>query len=311
MQSGFPVVPEPFSDIAKSIGCSESEVIHRIFRLKKRGVIRYIGTIFNSSMMGYHSTLAAFRVENNQIEQIANRLNVLPGITHNYLRENSYNIWFTLTAPKSVDLKEKITELASDSGVSDWLSLPAVRTFHIGLNLHMGYSLKTENSTINYDKISGGTVVSINKNFVRAIQGDVPLTEHPFNPAAVALGWSQEALITEINKYIKAGIIRRFAAVLNPVKAGYVKNVLVAWSVSSEHIEKAGFFAASLSEVSHCYQRLDCTNWPFHIYTMIHGCSIGQCRNAIRKIAENQPIMDYCELPTLRELKKSRTQYFL
>ncbi|KMQ51898.1 transcriptional regulator AsnC family [Chitinispirillum alkaliphilum] len=261
-------------------------------------------------MIGYHSTLAAFRTDKSDTEKTATILNALPGVSHNYLRDNYYNLWFTLTSPKRVDLKKKIAYLADEAGVGKWLYLPAVKTFGIGLKLKMGQgvsqSSQSDPSTLSTDI----TPDPVDTEFIRELQNDLPLTEEPFSHAAQVLGKSQENIVSQIENYLKQGVIRRVSAILHPVKAGYRANILVVWSVDQEHRDRFGSYAAAVPEVSHCYERLPNSGWPYSIYTMVHGCSADHCRGVIERIAREQKLEMYCELPTMKEYKKERVRYY-
>jgi len=131
IQDGFPVSSEPYKDLATSLGVSEAEIIDRIRKLQKQGVIRRLGAIFDSRKLGYKSTLCAIKVPEEQIKPVAEIINSYPGVTHNYLREHEYNMWFTLIAPSNERIDQICNEIISKSGISDLMQLPAKRFFKI------------------------------------------------------------------------------------------------------------------------------------------------------------------------------------
>ena len=128
LQFDFPLTVRPFLSIARTVEIPEEQVLTRIEELKSRGVIRQISAIFDSSKIGYHSVLAAFKVVPAQLESTVEFLNSHPGISHNYLREGSYNLWFTVTVLRTHDLKKEVSRLAKKARVKEWLFLPTLET---------------------------------------------------------------------------------------------------------------------------------------------------------------------------------------
>jgi DNA-binding Lrp family transcriptional regulator len=311
LQSDFPLLVRPFGSIARAVGISESMAIGRIASLKERNIIRQMSAIFDSSKIGYRSVLVAFKVEEERLDAVAQKLNAHPGVSHNYLRRGDYNLWFTVTIPQSRDLKMTVVQMARRCGVSEWLFLPTIRRFKINFRLDMGGEpIHGATASANRSAINHQRPFPSNRNFIRELQQDLPLTTRPFRRAAQALGWSEKAVVIELKRYIAAGMIRRFAAILRPGDAGYRANVLVAWAPESEKIELLGHTAAGYDKVSHCYERPSLPSWPYSVYTMIHGQSSAACRSTIRSIARKTGITSYRILPTVKEYKKIRVTYY-
>ncbi len=137
LQTRFPVVPEPFDAVGAELGISGDEVIERVMRLKEKGIIRRIGAVFNSRALGYASTLCAARVPEEKIRAFADVVNSYPGVTHNYRRSNEYNVWFTFIASDPDALERALDEIREKTGVTDILSLQAVRTFKINATFEL------------------------------------------------------------------------------------------------------------------------------------------------------------------------------
>jgi DNA-binding Lrp family transcriptional regulator len=131
IQSDFPITSRPFMAVAEELGVTEQEVLERIRRLKKRGIIRRIGGNFVPGKLGFVSTLCAARVPADKIEQFAEVVNRYPGVTHNYQRDNEYNVWFTFISPSMEEIEANLKQIAEDTGVSDILNLPATKVFKI------------------------------------------------------------------------------------------------------------------------------------------------------------------------------------
>ncbi len=131
IQSDFPVASRPFLVLAAELGVAEEELIARVRRLKAQGWIRRIGGNFVPDRLGYVSTLCAARVPPERLPAFIEAVNRYPGVTHNYLRENLWNVWFTFIAPSMADIEEKLDRLRAETGVTEILNLPATRVFKI------------------------------------------------------------------------------------------------------------------------------------------------------------------------------------
>jgi DNA-binding Lrp family transcriptional regulator len=131
IQSDFPITSRPFLAVADELGITEEEVLERVARLKAGGVIRRIGGNFVPGKLGYVSTLCAASVPADKIESFAEVVNRYPGVTHNYQRDNTYNVWFTFIAPSMEEIEDNLRQIAEDTGVNDILNLPATKVFKI------------------------------------------------------------------------------------------------------------------------------------------------------------------------------------
>ncbi|HNX92054.1 MAG TPA: AsnC family transcriptional regulator [Syntrophomonas sp.] len=140
LQNEMPLSCQPFKDIADQLAVSENEVIERIGAMKESGLIRRIGGIMNSKQLGYFSTLCAMTVPEERIEEVAEMINKLAGVTHNYLRDHHFNIWFTLTSPSQSDMEKQLQELEQSCGLQI-LPMPAQKLYKIKVSFDMGDKL--------------------------------------------------------------------------------------------------------------------------------------------------------------------------
>ena len=120
-----------YKTIGEELGISEADVIDRLRRLKESGLIRRIGGNFVPEKLGFVSTLCAAKVPEEKISQFAQVVNRYPGVTHNYRRENKYNIWFTFIAPSMEEISASLEQIAVETGVTEILNLPATKVFKI------------------------------------------------------------------------------------------------------------------------------------------------------------------------------------
>jgi DNA-binding Lrp family transcriptional regulator len=131
LQADFPVVPKPFAAIAERIGVKEEEVLTRVRRMKDNGLIRRIGAIFESRKLGYVSALCAARVSEEKMASFVEIVNAYEGVTHNYRRNDEYNIWFTFIAPTEEDIQAFLAGIRKKTGIADILCMRAVKTFKV------------------------------------------------------------------------------------------------------------------------------------------------------------------------------------
>jgi len=133
IQENFPIGSRPYLKLAQKLGISEKEVISKINYFKKKGIIRRLGGIFDSKKLGYDSTLCAIKVPKSRINEVAEIINSIPGVTHNYLREHRYNMWFTLIAPCNEAINQILVKIKCDTGIEDIINLPTVKLFKINV----------------------------------------------------------------------------------------------------------------------------------------------------------------------------------
>jgi DNA-binding Lrp family transcriptional regulator len=131
IQSDFPVTARPYEAIGRELNLSEAEVLERLLRLKQSGIIRRIGGNFSPEKLGFVSTLCAASVPEGKVDLFAATVNRYPGVTHNYMRENHFNVWFTFIAPSMGDIEANLAAIARETGVQEILNLPATRVFKI------------------------------------------------------------------------------------------------------------------------------------------------------------------------------------
>lgn len=328
IQRGFPLDPIPFDILGQRLSIAPDEVISRIARMKSDGIIRQISAIFDSAKLGYHSALVAFKVLPESLDAMASEVSKHTGVSHCYSRGADYNLWFTLTLAPDYDLQSEVDRLAATDGVRSYMLLPALKVFKIGVFLNMSGEWSVESgeprerimgskaaSSPGGESWSEGTLPlnienAVAKTAVRALQTDLPLTQKPFADIADQFGMSEDQLLNMARKFLRDGIMRRYAAVLRHGKAGYTFNAMVCWKVSPDMTEEIGIRLSRNPSVSHCYERPTYPDWPYSVYTMIHAKSQDELDNIVADLAQSLPDTDYVVLKTLTEYKKSRVIYF-
>ncbi len=318
MQFDFPLSDSPWQALAEGMGLTGAQVLSRVRKLKETGIIRQISAIFDTKALGYTGTLAAARIPDARLDEAAAIVSAHPGVSHNYKREAEFNLWFTLAVPPGESLDDHLKRLADEARFKDYLALPTIRTFRIGVKLDVGgggQKDKPETPPKKYHHRSEPAELSQQDiDYIRALQDDLPLEEHPFKPACKALGVGFDEMRSWMQKMQEAGVLRRFAAILRHRQAGFSANGMVVWRAPDEHIEAAGQLAAKAPEVSHCYQRPCSDAWPYNLYTMIHARSETDCQQVIDRIAADLAplgVTGHRTLYSTTEYKKQRVRYFI
>ncbi|MDD4701763.1 MAG: siroheme decarboxylase subunit alpha [Desulfovibrio sp.] len=136
IQTDFPLCPRPYAELGQRLGIEEQEALDRVRSLKARKIIRRLGANFQSAKLGFVSTLCAAKVPQDKMESFVDEVNAKPGVTHNYLREHNYNIWFTLISPSTQETQATLDEISAQTGIPI-LNLPATRLFKIRVDFRM------------------------------------------------------------------------------------------------------------------------------------------------------------------------------
>ena len=311
LQREFPLVPRPFATLGERLGIGEAETLDRVRRLKNEKVIRQISAIFDSRALGYQSTLAAFQVPEERLEQVAAAINRNPGVSHNYARTHAFNLWFTLTVPPGEDPRAGAERLAGENEITRYLYLPTLRVFKVAVQFDM-VGMESASQAQQAPEPPRAPIAGngVDPTLVRQLQKDVELSPRPFLPLAEAAGVSEEALLDAARRFQDQGIMRRFAAVLHHRKAGFTANAMAVWAVPQERIEEIGRAIAAFPQVTHCYQRPSYPDWPYSVFSMIHSQTPAGCRQLASEMSQKIGIRDFDLLFSTKEYKKARVKYF-
>jgi len=315
MQGSFPIAPRPYDHVAQMAGIEEKEAIDRVEKLLDERIIRQVTPIYDTRALGYSSMLVAAKVDPENPWRAANIINEHPGVSHNYLRNHEFNIWFTIaTEPDSpLGLDRTLEVLADIAGAESIRQLPTLQLFKIRMDLEMEGGTEAlaravevappaETERQPYDEFD--------IEVIRATQGDMPAIPEPYAPAADKLGIPQEALLTHLQGMQERRLLRRVAAILFHRRAGFSANGMGVWKVPDERIMELGPRMAAFRGISHCYQRPTYEDWPYSIFTMAHGRSKDECDAILDSIAAQTGIDERATLYSSTEFKKIRLLYF-
>lgn len=317
LQDHYPLVERPYAEVGARLGISEEETLTRLREARAAGVVRQVCAIFDTKALGYTSALVASKVAPERLDAAAAVVNAHPGVSHNYRRNDAFNMWYTVAMPPGHDLDAVIKRLEVLSGADSMRSMPTLRLFKIGVTLDMSGERavdargEPEYSEQRRVEAARHLVTDEDIEYIRATQNDLPDVASPFADVAASLGLTIDEFIARGQRMVDHGHLRRFATILNHRAAGFRANGMAVWPVPPERIMEFGTFVAGYRSVSHCYQRPVYEDWPFSVFSMIHAPRAEGVEEIAAAIAAETGITDHRVLYSSTEFKKIRLPYFV
>ncbi|MBI3320348.1 MAG: Lrp/AsnC family transcriptional regulator [Candidatus Omnitrophica bacterium] len=315
VQAHFPIAHRPFAELGNTTGLSEQACLDRVGRLKSQKVIRQLSAIFDTRTLGYQSTLAAMKVDPARVDEAAEVINQHPGVSHNYKRNDPFNIWFTVAVPPTDSLEQTVNILHTLAKADETILLPTLRLYKIGVKLDLtnkASALESDEEIYNEQRrfAPKPPLSPRDIELIRIMQEDLPLTEMPYAVWAEQASSTEEEVFAWAKTMQQLGYMRRFAAILYHRNAGFLANAMVVWKVPQEQVDAAGETMAKFRQVSHCYRRPIYPNWPYPLYTMVHAPTHSDCMEVVTRIEEQAGTFPHKNLFSTKEYKKTRVKYF-
>ena len=315
MQGSFALTRRPFEHVAGLAGLPAGEVMERVQRLLDKRIIREITPIFDTRALGYQSMLVAAKVDAEHPHRAAKIINSHPGVTHNYLRNHDFNLWFTIAVEPGtkLGLQGTLDVLAAETGAQSIRQLPTLKLFKIRMDLEMEQgtdALGTRRRGRRAARARPDRAVRRGHRDDPRHPGPDAVIPEPYAPAAERLGASQDEVLERLESLRERAGLRRVAAILYHRRAGFSANGMGVWKVPEERILETGKRMAAFRGISHCYQRPTYADWPYSVFTMAHGRSKEECDAVLDAIAEDTGIGERATLYSSTEFKKVRMLYF-
>jgi DNA-binding Lrp family transcriptional regulator len=317
LQSKFPLEPRPFARVGELAQMSETEVMARAQHLLDERIIREITPIFDTPALGYSSMLVAAKVDSDHPHRAAKAINEHPGVSHNYLRNHDFNLWFTIAVPpdSELGLDGTLTVLKEVAGAESIRQLPTITMFKINMNLEMEGGTEALAAPVEAIKPLPREAVPIDDfdvALIRALQGPMAVRPDAYAPAAGALGVPVERLLEHCRGMVERKLLRRVAAILFHRRAGFSANGMGVWKVPAQQVAELGPRMAAVRGISHCYERPVYPDWPYSVFTMAHGRSKEECDAVLDGVGAVAGLAggDRATLYSSTEYKKVRLHYF-
>jgi DNA-binding Lrp family transcriptional regulator len=315
MQGRFDLTERPFAHVAQLAGLEEADVLARVQRLLDGRIIREVTPIFDTRALGYSSMLVAAKVDPDAPHRAAKVINSHPGVTHNYLRNHDFNLWFTIAVEPGtkLGLDGTLDVLAAKTGAHSIRQLPTLTLFKIRMDLEMEHgtdALATAGEAVPPRELEPIELSEQDIATIRATQGPMPVVSEPYAAAAERLGVTPAEVLARLESLRERGGLRRVAAILYHRRAGFSANGMGVWEVPEDQIFETGKRMAAFRGVSHCYQRPTYPDWPYSVFTMAHGRSKEECDAVLDAVGEATGITNRATLYSSTEFKKVRMLYF-
>jgi DNA-binding Lrp family transcriptional regulator len=289
--------------LAEYLNSDEETVLKEIRGLKEAGIVRRVGAFVNYRALGFAGTLAAAHVPANKLRPVTEAVNSLDGVSHNYLRKHHYNLWFTLQGRSAEEIERTLAGLSERFDIG-FHSLPVERVF----KLDVRFDLEGEDEMMLEEavRVPREEVVKLGekeKRILSKLQDELEIKARPFDFLCKE-GLGEKEVLRIIGGLVDKGVIRRIGGVVDHRKLGYTANVMFCCAVGKEDVAEAGERLAGLRMVSHCYERRALEDWPYNLYAMLHGRSMGEIQQAVARFVESEKIDSFELLATEAELKK-------
>jgi DNA-binding Lrp family transcriptional regulator len=272
-QGGFPLTGRPFSQVADSLGTGEATLIQTIEGLLQKGLLSRFGPLFDAERLGGEVTLAALEVPASRYEQVAEQVNSLASVAHNYRREHRLNMWFVVASDQPGGVATALAEVEQRTGLPVY-NFPRQQAFYLGLWLHLDDNGRTDTVAAETAEqvASDWRADALDRRLLRATQAGLPLCRDPWTLIAAQVDTSPAQVHTRLQAMLAAGAIRRIGAIPNHYRLGLRGNGMSVWDVPDEIAGELGQQIGQLDCVSHCYLRPRQPGiWPYNLFAMLHG----------------------------------------
>lgn len=309
LQDGIPICDRPFEQIATKLGTTEQKVIELIKDLKASGLIRRLGPILNPRAIGRFSTLVMAHVPEPMLPRTINTINLLPNVSHNYLRDHHFNIWFTLQADTPRQAADLLVQLGRRLEI-DLYNLPTIKVFKLKVYFSIDPKAECTEGLRQEYRTEPVILNTIQQRILAKTIPEIPIEQRPFASLAQD-DTSPQQVIEAIQGLIQVGVIRRIAAVLDHLALGIKTNALIAMDVPQARIEAVADLLYPNPHVSHLVLRQPLPHWPYNLYAMVHADTMETIRSIISATHRQVGSFPYLALRTVRQLKKAPVPFGL
>ena len=287
-QGGLPLHPRPFNGVAARLGCSEVTLIQTVERLLAERVLSRFGPLFDAQSLGGGLTLAALHAPETRFDAIAETVNALPEVAHNYRRDHRLNMWFVVATDHPEAVGTTLDRIREHTGLTV-LDFPKRREFYLGLWLRIGDhgEVDTVPAPDSPRSREPTTLSALDRRLIAATQAGLPLHPEPYAEVAADVGCEPEQVIERLQHLLVGGAIRRIGAVPNHYRLGLRANGMSVWELPTERLAELGQRVGALPWVSHCCERPPHRPlWPYNLFAMVHGRERDDVHRKVAQIAK-------------------------
>lgn len=286
-QGGFPLAGRPYARVASQLACTEGELLLLIRQLLAEGFLSRFGPIYDASRLGGGQTLAAMAVPETEFAHVAELVNALPEVAHNYRREHRLNMWFVVAAPNPETVAATLDRIERCAGLPVY-DFPKQHELYLGLWLRLAADGSIDTVpppvTVRSPQID---LDALDYRIIAATQGGLPLVSEPVEALARTLDASAGGVLERLERMLASGAIRRIGAVPNHYRLGLRGNGMTVWDVPDALAVELGERVGALDFVSHAYLRPRHPGvWRYNLFAMVHGDGRPEVLEKTERVAE-------------------------
>lgn len=295
-QHDFPCVERPYEVIGAKLGLCESMVLDQLTKLKNAGIISRIGPVFAPGRIGC-STLAALAVPPARLAETADWISALDETNHNYEREDTFNLWFVITAADQAHLTETIRHIEQHYPFP-LLELPLLEQFHIDLGFDLSGTARDSKNVRAAPPAHTSpkplVLKPLQHELVSKLQSGIPFVAAPYAELWPDDPKKTKLALDQIRSWKENGVIKRFGIVVRHHELGYRENAMVVWDIPDESIKDLAMRVAQMPAVTLCYRRpRQMPHWPYNLFCMIHGKDRAIVQDTITEICRETGLKAY------------------
>jgi DNA-binding Lrp family transcriptional regulator len=270
-QRGFPLCDRPYAEVAARCGSHEATVLSTYQGLLREGCISRIGGTWGAGAGGA-AMLCALAVPTGRLQAVAEQVNAIDGVNHNYEREHRYNLWFVITDRNKAHMHAQVDRLERATGLMA-LRLPMVRPYRIDL----GFDLRQTTHAAHPGETPSATrrrappVAHEDAPLAALVEAGLPLTPAPYEAWARALHWPVARVQASLSNWLAQGSLRRFGVIVRHHDLGIHANAMTVIDVPDDLVDAVGARLAAQAGVTLCYRRERHRDWFYNLYFMVHG----------------------------------------
>ena len=312
-QGGFPVTHRPFEPAAAALGdhgveVTASALCERVRELDDTGVLSRFGALVNAEAIGGAASLVAMHAPAERFDEVVETVNDFTEVAHNYEREHPHlNVWFVVSVADHPDpdkdghdrVEEVLEEIEAATGQETY-NLPKLQEFHVGAKFLVDGPVPDGDVDLSglapaVEPSDRSTLTPQERDLVVEIQGGLPITETPYADVAAAISADVDWVIETIERFRRAGKVRRVGVIPNHYALGYTENGMTVWDVPEDVLDEVGPAVADLEFVTHCYERPRHAGvWEYNFFAMTHGRTEAESERRVTQVRET--MADYWDV---------------
>ncbi|MEP2531538.1 Lrp/AsnC family transcriptional regulator [Shimia sp.] len=284
-QRDFPIISQPFVELAQTLDITEADVLARLERMRKSGRITRVGATCAPNTVSA-STLAAVAAPPERVEEVAAIIGQEPGVNHSYEREDRWNLWFVATGPDRDHVNATLARIETRTGLRV-LDLQLVRPFNVDLGFKLIGGDGLKGAPPRARPVDCSALKAGDQDILQALTKGMALVSRPYGELAQALGQSEAGILDRVQCLTDAGIISRLGVIVRHRALGWRANAMVVWDIPHDQITTAGPKLAAQQGVTLCYERTPVDGvWPYRLYSMFHARSQGEALENLKNAAQ-------------------------